>query len=372
MKKKDQCNTLSIVLVNSDMSSKGGISSVIQSITRTNRKIGSPVRLILLKTSHYKEKELFAEISLLIYSIAKFISILLFNKIDIVHIHSSAFLSFYRKSIFFLLAKIFGKKTIFHLHSSKFREFFITPNRFQNAFIRLVFKHSNLVIALCHDWETKLKHRYTFKSITTVHNPISIQDYTVTNKEQIADETLRVLFLAFLIPSKGVMDIISIAKRLKESGDHKVEVIIGGKGELEPTLLDAIEHHQLQNIIHFKGWVSGDYKTQLLASSDVFFLPSYNEGMPISILEAMCNGLAIVATAIAGVPDLVKNGLNGYMKKPGDIDGFYEVLTQLANDRTKALEMGKESLRLVRKFDSTIILDKWIDIYRQLAAGVSR
>jgi glycosyltransferase involved in cell wall biosynthesis len=366
MEKHITSEVLRIIIINSDLSSKGGISSVIQTMYRTNLSLGCPVEMTLLKTSHYKDKHLLSEICLLFSSLVKFFYILAFKKVDIVHIHSSAYLSFYRKSIFLFVCKLFRKKTIIHLHSSKFREFFITSNRLQRAYIRFVFNHTDLVVTLCREWETKLRSHYPLAKTQTIHNPINIQDYKYNRKPRIGKGNFRILYLAFLIPTKGVKDIITIAKRLKESHEYKIEIIIGGKGELQKTLIDSINQHRLEKVIDFKGWVDGDIKQELLVNSDVFLLPSYNEGMPISILEAMCNGLPIVASRIDAVPELVEDGINGYLKSPGDIEGFYSVLTQLASDRNLVSKMGKESLRKVSEFDASIILEKWIDTYHQL------
>jgi glycosyltransferase involved in cell wall biosynthesis len=355
-----------ILVVNSDMTSHGGIASVIQTLYRENELQGKPVEYLLLKTSYYKDKSKAAEVLLLIGSLFRFIFILTFSPVDIVHIHSSAWLSFYRKSIFFFLAKCFRKKIIFHLHSSQFDEFFLSTDFFKSKLICFVFKHSDLIVTLCNEWEKKIKRQYGNVNVLTVHNPISMKEYGESDLRSMNSGRLRILFLAFLIQSKGLEDIVILARKIKDSGIKNIEVVIAGKGELEGWLIKAIMEYGLSDIINFKGWVEGENKKEMLRSADVYFLPSYNEGMPISILEAMCNSLAIVATRIAGVPDLVEEGINGYMMTPGDIEGYFNIFTDLAANPQKVCDMGKESYRLVQGFDSSIILQKLFAIYERL------
>ncbi len=358
---------LNVLVVNSDLTSNGGIASVIKTLYNANIKMGTPVNFHLLKTSHFKDKPLIFEIILLVRSFFTCIYTLSVKHIDIVHIHTSAEISFYRKSLFFILAKLFRKQTIVHLHSGKFYKFFLTNSSIKASLIRFVFKHSDRVIALCSDWGDKIKQRYPGTDVVVVHNPIDIEEYAPNETRNKRERELQIVFLAFLIPSKGVEDIISLARMLKERKVSNLRLLIGGKGELENRLLSAIEEYDLAEIVHFKGWVSGNEKKELLSDSDVYFLPSYIEGMPVSILEAMCNRLAIISTRIAGIPDLVKDEVNGYLRKPGDIEGFLELLIGFAAEPERARKMGLESYNIVQEFDSSRILDQLITIYNELS-----
>jgi len=351
------------------MSSHGGIASVIQTLYNENSTQGNLVDYRLLKTSYYKDKSKVDNLLLLMKSFFRCFYMLSFKTVDILHLHSSADISFYRKCIFFFLAKIFRKKTIFHLHSSRFYEFFLTSNPIKLSLIKFVFRRTDLVITLCTDWETKLRDQYSNIRVMTVHNPINIGEYTAISRCTKDSTCLKILFLAFLIPSKGIEDILILARKLKDQGVKNIEMVIGGKGELADRLLQYIREYELSETINFRGWVEGEEKKLLLANSDVYFLPSYNEGMPISILEAMCNSLAIVSTRIAGIPDLVNEGVNGYLRKPGDIEGFFNILSELAAEPEKVRVMGQESYRLVQSFDSSMILKQLIQIYDKLIAG---
>jgi len=114
-----------VLIVGADLTSNGGIASVIKSYYKAYKKGKYNYELFLLKTSHYKDRGVFANILLVISAIIKFIKIISTGNIGLVHIHSSAHRSFYRKSIFVILSRIAGKKVILHLHSSDFYSFFL-------------------------------------------------------------------------------------------------------------------------------------------------------------------------------------------------------------------------------------------------------
>lgn len=360
------CFQPKILFVNSDMTSRGGIASVIQTLYEENVSQNAPIGLSLLKTSHYMDKSKISELVLFVEAFFRCLYMLLFKNIDIVHIHSSAGISFYRKCIFFFLSKSFRKKTIFHLHSSRFYEFFLTNNFLKNSLIKFVFNHADAVLVLCQDWKDKLRIKYPEAKVVTIYNPIQVESYNRKRPTNIKHDRLKVLFLAFLIPSKGVEDILEVAKKLKMEHVRNIEITIAGKGQLEDRILQDIKEYQLSEILKFRGWVDGQEKKNLLANSDVFFLPSYNEGMPISILEAMCNSLAIVSTPIAGIPDLVKEGVNGYLVEPGDIDVFCKILSMMSVENNMTFAMGQESYKLVQKFNSKEILEQLVCIYKRL------
>ncbi len=302
---RDNLRDINVLMVGADLCSRGGIGSVVQTLYRQNQKEGCPVTLSLLKTSFYNERTKYAEPFLFAVKLVSFPFVLHNKNIAIVHIHSSAYYSFYRKAVFFLVAKLMARKVIFHLHASDFYNFFLSKSNPKQFICRFVFRHCDLVIVLCADWERALLTCYPGIAVKTVHNPVSVTDYAQSENDKCDSFKLRVLFLGFFSAAKGIKDIVSVAKQLKRDNDISISLIVAGKGDMEQWLSGEINACDLGDILTIKHWVQGQEKRDLLASADVFFLPSYKEGMPISILEAMSSGLAIVSTRVAGIPDLV-------------------------------------------------------------------
>ena len=95
--------------------------------------------------------------------------------------------------------------------------------------------------------------------------------------------------------------------------------------------------------------VRGDTKDKLLREADVFFLPSYNEGMPMSVLDAMGYGLPVVSTNVGGISKIVHDGENGYCCDPGNVNQFAKGITEILLDRKERKSFGEASWKIVKE-----------------------
>lgn len=123
-----------------------------------------------------------------------------------------------------------------------------------------------------------------------------------------------------------------------------MKFILAGSGEIE-RVQDIIEKKGISQYFSFPGWVKKEEKEKLLKNADIFFLPSYTEAMPMSILEAMGYGLPIVTANVGGIPQLVEERRNGYMIEPGNIDGFAKAIRELIGNDELIYGMGKKVLK---------------------------
>ena len=149
---------------------------------------------------------------------------------------------------------------------------------------------------------------------------------------------------------------------LKGTDPGKAWLEIGGNKN-EEALKEAIRAQHLEDCVHFNGFVSGDLKKELLSRSDVFVLPSYNEGLPISILEAMSYGCAIISTPVGGIPEVVKD--NGVLVQPGDIEGIAAAVAR-CGDEDACRKMGLSSLKMVEAFHPEAVMASLKQIYESL------
>ena len=157
---------------------------------------------------------------------------------------------------------------------------------------------------------------------------------------------------------------LSIAKKIIER-NRNVKFVLAGSGEIE-KLQAIVEEKGISQYFSFPGWVKKERKEKLLQEADLFFLPSYTEGMPMSILEAMGYGLPIVATNVGGIPQLVENGKNGYMVEPGKIDDFAKVILELTGNDELIYRMGKESIeKAYEKYSLEKHLEKVCKLYEK-------
>lgn len=112
--------------------------------------------------------------------------------------------------------------------------------------------------------------------------------------------------------------------------------------------------------------MSGDKKIQIINEVDAFILPSYNEGLPISILEAMSYNLPIISTSVGGIPEILKNGYNGFLIRPGDKKALKNAILTLINNPSLRKEMGKHSQEMVQPFLPTTVEGQLRTLYKEL------
>ncbi len=134
------------------------------------------------------------------------------------------------------------------------------------------------------------------------------------------------LYLGWLDKEKGIFELLAASLALSKK--HLFRLLITGGGNAEVQARAFVQTHDLQDVIEFVGWVEGETKEELLRKSDILILPSWAEGFPNAIIEAMAAKLAVVVTTVGNIPDLITDGQQALLVPPKD-----NVALQLAMDR---------------------------------------
>lgn len=286
---------------------------------------------------------------------------LTFNaKIKIVHIHTAADASFWRKSCFIRLAKFFNRKVILHVHASRFKDFYNESNEKKKIIQNILL--TDVLIVLSKSWKEWFQTiGIPEKRIIVLNN---IVDYPQIETKHREDDKMHLLFLGEIGRRKGVFDVLKALVKDKKFFEDRIVFKIGGN-KMEKELTSFIKDNHLQNFVNFEGWVSGDKKIQLLNWADVFILPSFNEGLPISILEAMSYGCAIISTPVGGILEILHDNENGIVVKPGDIESIGNAVKTLIQS-SSIKQMGEESKQFVLPFLPQNVFDRLVDIYKTL------
>ena len=294
----------------------------------------------------------------LIKAVTRFLYWMLFHKeIKIVHVHGASDASFYRKRIFINIAKSFNKKVVFHCHGAEFKRFTCQHERI----VASTLKKCDCIIALSQSWEKWFEDTFHHKNVVVIKNVIAAPIIKKVDK----DSRFTLLFLGRLGKRKGIYDLLDVLKNNKEKYDGKLLLLIGGDGETE-KVVNFIRQNNLDNIIKFEGWVSGEQKILLLNQADTYILPSYNEGLPISVLEAMSYSLPIVSTNVGGIPEILKDGVNGYLIHPGNKNKMEESINNLMSDKGLRQKMGVASQNMAREHLPEYVEKQLSNLYNEL------
>lgn len=274
-----------------------------------------------------------------------FLWTLIFKSPDLIHMHSSFGASFYRSLPFIYLASMFHKPIINHIHGADFNNFYNDASDKKKERIRKIYNKCSILIALSDEWKDRLSIIVHKEKIRIIENYSVVHEDAVTERHNRACNNM-VLFLGELGYRKGCYDIPNVVEKvIGQLPDAKF--VLGGAGshEDEKNIKVLFEKKGMMSSVEFPGWVRDKEKDKLLRQADVFFLPSYNEGMPMSILDAMGYGLPVVSTNVGGIPKIVRE--NGICCKPGDIDGMSNAIIEILQNTNKRNIYSAASVSIV-------------------------
>jgi glycosyltransferase involved in cell wall biosynthesis len=176
----------------------------------------------------------------------------------------------------------------------------------------------------------------------------------------------RILFAGRFMPQKNLLALTRILAQVREL---PWTCTLVGDGPLRTEVEAEVTRYGLQERITLTGWVSPDQVTAYMQQSDILFMPSLSEGMPVVGVQALSMGLALVVSRIGGFADLVQDGQNGYLIPPEDETGFAQTLCSLLTSPQELLALRHASRRMALRFDLEHIVSAYERILRAFAEG---
>ena len=175
-----------------------------------------------------------------------------------------------------------------------------------------------------------------------------------------------ILFVGRLSEEKGVAYLIeAMPEILKEIPN--ISLMIIGDGPEKNNLEELVKRLNLAKNIIFRGWIPNKDLNKVYRNADIFVLPSLREGLPVVLLEAMACGTPVVASKVGGIPDIIKNGENGFLIEPKNSKEFADKIIRLLLDEKLKQKFSEEGLKIVQKrFSWNVVVEKFVEIYRDL------
>lgn len=283
--------------------------------------------------------------------------LLLDSSIRIVHIHTASNNSFRRSAFYLRLSKCFHKKVVLHIHGGGFAEYY----NVNQGYVAQILNKSDCIICLSEKWLDFFQKVSNCPIIRIVDNVVP---EPVVEPVRISCKC-HALFLGLLCPQKGIYDLLQVIIEHKDEFRDKFVLHIGGNGEVE-KVKQIIFQEKLQDIVRLEGWVNGDKKVELLSQCHFYILPSYAEGLPMSILEAMSYQMPILSTPVGGIPEIVEDGVNGFLSVPGNHEALYKNIRTLIDNPSLVQEMGRQSYLRVKNHFAENVQKELEKIYQEL------
>lgn len=267
-----------------------------------------------------------------------FISHITFQRIDTVLLFTADGLSIIEKGTMLLIGKLYGKKVIIAPRSGFILNDF--KSKVFRLFIKYIFLKSDFVICQSEYWKSSFLSLYSGKidseKFQIIHNWIDTSIYADVAKKKLSfsrieNNKICILYLAWVDKAKGIYDLIYAIKALSLEFQN-FKVIIAGKGKDFENSIRVVSDLNLEEYFIFTGWINSSQKLDIFLQSDIYVLPSYFEGSPNSLLEAMSCGIASISTNVGSIPDILNSIPNKFIYTPGDIKTLQNYIYILCTD----------------------------------------
>ncbi len=266
----------------------------------------------------------------------------------IVHIHTCSGFSFFRSMMDMLIAQRAGSHAVLHIHGASFDEFYAHLGFLRRSLVRWSLAKADAVIALSAAWQDCLSRMSPYAKIHVIENAVEIP---VKNCPTQRKGPCRLLLLARMDHWKGIDDLLCACERLHNE-DIPFELVLAGPagsaGDAQ-TLQQKITTVGLSGVVRYVGEVRGDKKAELLNWADVYVVASHHEGLPISLLEAFAHKLAVVATTVGAIPEIITNRVHGLLVPPHDPTQLYAALQDMITQPERREFIAEQGHGMARK-----------------------
>lgn len=320
MHASDKKEKIHVLMCGSDFSNGGGVVSVCKNYIGSNVWENTEIQYIVTHTNGRALKKIFCFLK----GYAKIITKIIRQKVDIVHLHVCDGGPFFRKSIILFTAKMFRVKTILHHHTS-YVDFFAGLKGLKKAIVQTALKKADVNIVLGESLKQELIAYVSGIHIAVVHNGVQPQN---TNRYNPDGKYL--MFSGWFIRRKGFFDFLDAVRGISPDifGDYKI--VLCGRGD-EMTMT-RVRDMEMDDRIAYIGYADDVKKKELMSQTIVNVLPSYREGMPMTILETMAYGIPSISTDITTMSEVIENGVDGFLIKSGDVAELRNKINILLKD----------------------------------------
>lgn len=365
-----------IVMVGPVPPPTGGIASVMEDIIHS--PLSQKYEFDVFSTSLPAPNWMRGPVTKILFRLLRFLQLflrILKTRPCLVHVQSSGS-GFFVTALYGVVARVAFARVLFHLHGTDWAKFYPNRRPWPRFLIRNLLQTPNHIVVLYSLWVDSLIEIGVRTPVAVLKNFI----HDIPPPEQALVESTRkdlgldkdsfvVLSVGSVGKRKGAFDILNAIPQIV-SEEKSVRFIVAG-GEEFPGEMDqvreVVKREELHHWVSLLGEVERPKIPLLFAAADVFLLPSHNEGLPISIIEALRSSVPVVTTPVGGIPDMVENGVSGLLIQPRDPDGIAEAILRLRRDASLREELA---LGGRRRFEEVFEVSKRIEelsaIYQRL------
>jgi len=337
----------------------GGMLTVAEEYIK-DEEYNAAVNLIYISTS--TNGSIAIRFIYMLIGYIKILFVLNFRPIDIVHIHMAEKGSTFRKGRVCLWAKRREKKVIIHLHAGPFMAWYSTISTKRQEKVRKYFAASDKVFVLGEHWKEELKRIISEDKMTVLYNGVSVPSSNPYNLS-----ARNIVYFGVMKKEKGIYDLINVAAKIDHIIPDETKILLCGN-DLEGDIQETIDKLGLGNRIKLMGWISGKEKNEVYASAAIDILPSYYEGLSMTVLEAMAYGIPVITTNISTMSEVL--GSSDWLVLPGDINALAEKVTMLIQAPLVRKSISNSEFNRAKTiFTRELAIRRTLEEYKELLMG---
>ena len=327
-------------------------TSVVNRSIKESKKINDTFDIDYLPLHFSKKIERLRKFGLLkhfkvfMYSYLIFFKLLL-NKYDLVYFTLTPVgNAFYRDILFVSIMKLFCVKRVYHLHGKGVETF--SNVGINNYLYKYVFSNAKIILLSERLYQDIRKYAEKEKCFFLA-NGINVErrnrPIVAYNKDE--SRSIKLLYLSTLYEQKGIIDFLAAINVLKWDCGLKVKASVAGEfgpGFTQDEFWSIVKQYRIESEITYFGGVYGSDKQELYETSDIFVFPSHNECFPLVILEAMGYGLPVIAASDGAIPEIIENGINGFLVEKYNPNEVANKIRDLTSDPMCRVGMSRANI----------------------------
>lgn len=346
-----------ILMLGPSLDYPGGMTEVVRCYRAAGVFDLWPLRYV----ATYAGRPLLAQLRTWLPALCTQLGLLVQRRVALVHVHSAAYGSFWRKSLLCALACAFRVPYVVHLHDGRFTRFYQQKSFLFRFLIRTVLRKAARVVVLSRHWRDEVRRIEPAARTAIVGNPVAVP----AALPGLRRAARTVLFLNWLHREKGVLDLVRAMPAVLRAVPQ-ARLVLAGSGD-SGALLELARALGVAQSLRLPGWVEGSEKDALLREADVLVLPSYYEGLPMGVLEAMARGVPVIATPVGGIADLIDDRVNGLLVEPGQPGALARAIIAILTDPALGRRLREAAHREVRsRYSTASVLEALEVLYREL------
>ena len=280
----------------------------------------------------------------------------------LVHLNSSAGFSFFEKSLMLFCCRVFGARTVIHIHSGRFPQFYEKTRL--KGLVRFCLEHADAVFMVTAE-SRRFLQRACRTPVYQVPNPVHPCFFEIESRQHACTD---ILYAGYIEREKGIYELLGAVELLRSRG-YDGRVVLAG-GEKSAGSLSRVRRYLAETGlegVELTGELTPGAIAELCRLSGIFVLPSYGEGQPIALLEAMAAGLPVVATNVGGIPEVVIEGENGLLVPPRSPEKLADSILRLLENPELRSQMGDKNRRkMLETHHADRVGEMVVELYRSI------